>query len=189
MRDDERAVVAQAKTDRRAFGQLYDRYVERIYAYAYRQTQDVAAAQDITAVTFEKALNHLDQFNWQGKSFCAWLYRIAYNEAMQHHRRQRWLAPLKFFQPRPNTQKRQPETAVQQQEHRAILHQALDKLAKRDKDIIVLRFFEELATDDIAVILNCSSANVYVRLHRALKRLRHQIEKLDSTQEVDYVIR
>ncbi|MCA9998236.1 MAG: hypothetical protein KDE56_20885 [Anaerolineales bacterium] len=55
-----------------------------IYAYAYQQVQDVAVAQDITAVSFEKALSHIGSFSWQGKSVAAWLYRIARNEAGWH---------------------------------------------------------------------------------------------------------
>ncbi|KAA3659718.1 MAG: RNA polymerase subunit sigma-70, partial [Chloroflexi bacterium] len=83
---DDEALVKQAQTDPNAFGALYDRYVDRIYAYAYRQVQEAALAQDVTAVTFEKALRHIRKYRWQGKSFCAWLYRIARNEAMSHHR-------------------------------------------------------------------------------------------------------
>lgn len=185
---DEQKLIAQAQTDRQAFAHLYDHYVARIYAYAYRQTQDVATAQDITAVTFEKALRHLDQFEWQGKSVAAWLYRIAHNEAMQHHRRQRWLRPLQWLTSAAAGTNRQPETAVLHHEHHTLLHQALQTLPPRDKAILTLRFFEELTTAEIAEILNCSPNNVYVRLHRALKRLRQQMAKLDPAQEVDYVI-
>ena len=56
---DEAALVERAKNDSAAFGALYNRYVERIYGYALRETLDVATAQDITAATFEIALRHI----------------------------------------------------------------------------------------------------------------------------------
>lgn len=183
--DEPRLIARAQQGDREAFGVLYDRYVGRIYGYAYRQTQDVAVAQDITAVSFEKALHHIGSFSWQDKSVVAWLYRIAHNEAMQHHRRQRWRRPLQWLQGR--TGQRGPETAVLRHEHHTALHTALRQLAKQDQDVVMLRFFEELTTDEIAAVLGCTPDNVYVRLHRALKRLRRQMEKLDPTLEVDYV--
>jgi RNA polymerase sigma-70 factor (ECF subfamily) len=147
----------------------------------------VAVAQDITAVTFEKALHHIGSFTWQDKSVVAWLYRIAYNEAMQHHRRQRWLRPLQWLQGSKDGGQREPETAVLRHEHHTTLHHALHRLAKHDQDVLVLRFFEELTTEEIAAVLGCTPDNVYVRLHRALKRLRRHMTKLDPAQEVDYV--
>lgn len=67
---DDEAPVALAQTDPEAFAALYDRYGDRIYAYAYRHVQDAVPAQDVTAVTFEKALRHIRKYRWQGKSFC-----------------------------------------------------------------------------------------------------------------------
>lgn len=185
----EQQLVQQAGGDAAAFGQLYDRTVDRIYAYAYRQTQDVAAAQDVTAVTYEKALRHLQKHGWRGDSAIAWLYRITYNEAMQHHRKRRWLRPLSTFTPSPNQHERQPETAVQQHESQHLLHQALAQLAQRDRDVLTLRFLEGLSPEETAVVLGCSTDNVYVRLHRALKRLRHKMDTLTQSREVTYVSR
>jgi len=87
---DEATLIEQARTDPAAFGVLYDRYVGRIYAYALRQTADVAAAEDITATTFEKALRHIRRFRRQEAGLAPWLYRIAHNENVQRARRERF---------------------------------------------------------------------------------------------------
>ncbi len=71
MLDNDRQLVEQAQNDPAAFAVLYDRYVDRIFAYAQRLMQDEAAAQDVTAVTFEKALRHIRRYQWQGSSFAA----------------------------------------------------------------------------------------------------------------------
>lgn len=99
---DEKKLVEQAKLDPRAFARLYDLYLERIYGYVYRQTGNVMVAQDITAVTFEKALRHIRRHRWQGVSFGAWLYAIARNEIAQHYRQQKRLLDWQVPEPHSN---------------------------------------------------------------------------------------
>ena len=180
MPDNDRLLVEQAREHPEAFGRLYDRYVDRIYRYAVRLVQDDAVAQDVTAVTFEKALRHLDRF--RDGSFLAWLYTIARNEAMSAHRRQKWLAPLHALT--GGSDRRGTETAVARHERRHQLYQALARLSAKDRDLIVLRFFEGLDSGEVADIVGCTPGALYVRLHRALDRLRQQLTLLDAQLEV-----
>ena len=172
MLDTDQQLVEQARQNPAAFAALYDHYVDRIFAYTARLMQDEAAAQDVTAVTFEKALRHIRQNGWQGEHFVAWLYRIARNEAISRLRRQKWLSPRDWF---GSTELRSTETAVQTRQTRQTIHCALARLRPKDRDIIVLRYLEELSSEDVAEILACSPDNVYVRLHRALARLRAEL--------------
>ena len=75
---EESILIERAKTDREAFGQLYERYVDRIYNYVYYRTGNAADAEDLTARIFERALNHIGNYRDQGVPFSAWLYRIAH---------------------------------------------------------------------------------------------------------------
>jgi RNA polymerase sigma-70 factor (ECF subfamily) len=173
MLDNENLIVEQAREDPTAFGALYDHYVDRIFAYTARLLQDEAAAQDVTAVTFEKALKQLRRYEWQAHGFGPWLYRIARNEALSKLRRQKWLSPKSWF---GTTEMRVTETAVQARQTCQTIHHALARLRPQDRDIIVLRYLEELSSEDVAEILACSTSNVYVRLHRALDRLRAELD-------------
>lgn len=184
---DEAALVEQAKSDPAAFGVLYDRYVERIYGYALRETRDVAAAQDVTAATFEKALRHLRRFRWGQLGLAPWLYRIARNEIVQQYRRNKWLSPLDTSaeeglgrEPRLDRDARPIESAVLSTERNHDLHEALARLSPADREILSLRFLEQLPTEAVAHVLACSRDNVYVRLHRALGRLRDQLAALEK---------
>jgi RNA polymerase sigma-70 factor, ECF subfamily len=178
---DEQTLVEQAQSDPRAFAALYDRYIGRIYTYAYRQTADETLAQDVTSATFEKALRHIRRYRWQGTGFCAWLYRIARNEIAQHHRRQRFLRPLFEWWA---TERRATETAVQTRERHHQLHTALAELSARDREIVSLRYFEALSSEEVAEVLGCSTQVVYVRLHRALQRLRQHLDRVEMAGEV-----
>jgi RNA polymerase sigma-70 factor (ECF subfamily) len=66
---------------------------------------------------------------------------------------------------------------VQTRQTNQTIHRALARLRPKDRDIIVLRYLEELSSEDVAHILACSPDNVYVRLHRALARLRAELEQ------------
>src|SRR3712207_5367797 len=76
---DEGALVAAAQRDPRDFGPLYELYVDRIYRYAYRRVGTHHEAEDITAQTFQQALQALPNYQWRGLPFGAWLFRIAGN--------------------------------------------------------------------------------------------------------------
>lgn len=188
---DEKLLAEQAQTDPQAFAFLYDRYFERIYRYCYRQVGEEAAAADITATTFEKALRHIRRYRWQGVSFGAWLYRIARNEAVVHFRRRRFLAPWRWLEGNGRDSlswqldtNPLPEMVVQARERHDLLRHALNSLAERDREILMLRFFEALSSEEVAQVLGCSTDNVYVRLHRALSRLRQVMDQAENQAEV-----
>lgn len=177
----EHQLLTQAKSDPEAFGRLYDQYIDRIFMFVRRQMPDEDVAKDITAMTFEKALRALPGFQPQGAGFAAWLYRIARNEVISHHRKGRWFAFLSPNQPSPV----RVEWLVERAEEMAELRAAFAKLSAHDQEILNLRFFEDLDAPAIAAVLGCSTDNVYVRLHRALKRLTATFQALQPTAPGD----
>jgi RNA polymerase sigma-70 factor (ECF subfamily) len=189
---DEAALVERAGQDPTAFAALYDRYVEHIYAYIARQVEDTAVVQDVTAATFEKALRHIRRYRPGEMGLAPWLYTIARHEIAQHYRRGRFAVPWRgrdgdeADEPAaPGNQEERPiESLLLAGERDGALHAALRRLSEADRDLLTLRFLEELPTEDVAAILGCSRANVYVRLHRALARLRGQLERADLAKEM-----
>jgi RNA polymerase sigma-70 factor (ECF subfamily) len=178
MSTDEADLIRRAQRDVRAFGPLYDRYVGRIYAFAYRRTGEAALAQDVTSATFEKALKNLPRFRWQGVGFGAWLYRIARNEIAQAYRRARAAGPLLEWHVLDET--------IAGNGHRDgahdALHAAFAALPDSDRELLTLRFFEDLSSRELAEVLGCSVNNVYVRVHRALQRLRAELERTQAME-------
>jgi RNA polymerase sigma factor (sigma-70 family) len=90
----ERALVARARVDVSAFGELYDFYLPRIHGYVLRRLGDRAAAEDVTAMTFERALSAVRRDDFRNDSFGGWLYRVAGNATVDHVRRSRRMAPM-----------------------------------------------------------------------------------------------
>src|SRR3990172_7639430 len=77
----ERRLIEASQRDRNRFGQLYERYFHRVYAFAITRTGDRTAAEDVTAETFHRALQNLSHFQWRGGPFSPWLLRLAANAA------------------------------------------------------------------------------------------------------------
>jgi len=75
-----------AKGDPGHFGELYERYVDRIYNYVYRRVRYVHDAEDLTSRTFYRALSHFPTYQDMGFPFSSWLYRIAHNLIANWHR-------------------------------------------------------------------------------------------------------
>ena len=176
--EDEQWLVQRAKENSAQFSTLYFRYIDRIYAYVQRETGDTAVTEDIVSATFEKALKNLPHYQWRNVSFGAWLYKIARNEINAHYRKGRWTIPLldRFIHPT------HVEHVVQTNDQMDEVSLAIQQLSVCDQEIIRLHYFEELTHTEIAEVLGCSTRNVAVRLHRALKRLRKQLDL--STTEV-----
>src|ERR1700730_9389270 len=74
---DDSDLVILAHDDQAAFGELYERYVKKIYAYIYYRTGNQHDAEDLTSRVFHRALIHIDSYVERGVPFQAWLYRIA----------------------------------------------------------------------------------------------------------------
>ncbi len=72
-------LVELAKHDKDAFGELYERYVRKIYNYIYYRTGSHHDAEDLAARVFFRAMAHIENYTERGVPFQAWLYRIAHN--------------------------------------------------------------------------------------------------------------
>lgn len=86
---DEAALIDAAQRHLAAFGPLYDRYVDRIYAYLWARTSSAEDAADLTQHVFAQALDALPRYRAGRVPFVAWLFRIARNAATDWRRRQR----------------------------------------------------------------------------------------------------
>jgi RNA polymerase sigma-70 factor (ECF subfamily) len=181
----EQALVARSRTDASAFGELYDYYVPRLFGFVVRRAGDRTVAEDVTATTFERALDTIRRGDFRNESFGGWLYRVASNALVDHVRRSRRTVPLGIRAAdaraaRPQDPAADPEAAVDEAAAAAFaaaldrdqLGRALLRLPDRHRQLIVLRFFDGLEPDELCTVLGCSRATFAVRLHRALRALR-----------------
>lgn len=165
---DERALLKRAQSGAAGFGELFDANYDRIYAYAYRRVGTRVAAEDIAACVFEDALRGIQRVRWQGKPIIAWLYRIAARRVADFYRDTR--NSVEFAAEQLGAAD-DGHRALEIEEEYDAVWRALARLGERDREILLLAFFDDLSGAEIAATLNCTPNSAYVRLHRALKRL------------------
>jgi len=186
--DDERELVVRAKTEPEAFGELYRRYVERIYGYHYRHTSNHADAEDLTSRTFFRALRSMAGYRETGAPFQAWLYRIAHNLLVNWYRDHGNHPTLSLDVDEPATEIRMtalqsaaltPEVWVATAESREMLRSAIAVLPEDRKTLIFLKFFEQMSNAEIAEVLGKTEGAIKALYHRTLIHLRRTMEALN----------
>ncbi len=170
MHRDEDWLVEAARTDRQAFGALYDRHVDAVYHYIARRVGDETVAEDLTAAVWERALRAIESYELRGVPFAAWLYRIAGNLVANHHRQQ------KLRQLVPFTRRHARTDPHERLDERAAVRAALSQLSGADQEVLGLYYFAGMTPPEIADVLACTPTAVHKRLHRARERLRQHLE-------------
>ncbi len=182
LRSDERKLVERAcDGDRRAFAQLYDRFVDKIYRYIYYKVGSLSDAEDLTAQVFLKAWEAIGTYQWTERPFSAWLYRIAHNLVVDYFRTKRDLSSLDEL---PSLEERGPSLEELTQRHLTAdtLRRAIARLTPDQQQVILLRFLEGYSTEQVAQIMGKQPGAVRTLQHRALAGLsgvfRRGAEKL-----------
>lgn len=174
----EAAMIERAKQDPDAFSELYERYVDRIYAYVYYRTGDPRDAEDLTARVFYRALAHLPEFNQTGAPFVAWLYRIAHNLVANWHRdkTRHPELPLDLWLHAP-VQEGAPHAQAERAEAESKLLEAIRALPSERQQLLLLKFVDGLSNLEIGKILGRSEGAIKSLYHRTLLALREEMEK------------
>ena len=169
-------LIARAKEEPEAFGALYQRYVDRIYSYiCYRMGND-QDAEDLTARTFYRALDHFNSYDDRGAPFSAWLYRIAHNLVANWHRdhsRRKMIAldDLVLTAPREKGPAVKTETVDREDQ----LLEAVHRLAPDRQQLIVLKHVEGMTNAEIGEVMDRTEGAIKSLYHRALVALREDL--------------
>lgn len=175
--EDDAALIEQAKQDSSAFGVLYERYVDRIYAYVYHRVGNMQEAEDLTARTFYRALDKLDSYEDRGLPFAAWLFRIAHNLVANWHRdhgRRRFLSLDRIWFHRSDSD--DPEGELEKKETQAALWAAINRLPAERRDLLIYKFSSRLSNVEIGQLMDKSESAVKSLYFRTLGSLRKELE-------------
>jgi RNA polymerase sigma-70 factor (ECF subfamily) len=170
---DERSLIEASQRDPRRFAELYEANFERVYAYAAARVRDRAEAQDVTSEVFHLALANLDQFEWRGIPFAAWLYRIAANAIADRAGRAARERPLD-----------EAEAAaivdLEETELRAKVFRLVKELPADQAKVIEMRFAGGASIREVAKHLGRSEGAVRQLQYRGLQTLRDRLGETDA---------
>jgi RNA polymerase sigma-70 factor, ECF subfamily len=168
-------LALRARTDAEAFGELYRRHRDAVYRYLRARCRDDELALELTAVTFEKALDSIGRYRTKGGGVLAWLLRIGRNAAADHERRQRPLVPQwRMNTDRPSPEPSPEEVAVRSDERRRLRLLVAD-LPELQRDALALRFGAGLTARQIGVVIGKNEEATQKLIGRALARLREVV--------------
>lgn len=170
---DEKLVRAVQAGDSDAFGRLYDGYVRKIYDFIYYRTHHRETAEDLTSDVFMKAFAGLRGFDPEHGSFSSWLYRIARNRVIDHYRTAKHAEDIEDVW----DVLKSGEDVNRDAETRELLRAAeklVAQLPAAQRDVVIMRAWDQLSYAEIAEILGKSEAACKMSFSRAVATLRLQ---------------
>jgi RNA polymerase sigma factor (sigma-70 family) len=178
---DHELMIAVRDGDLDCMGELFERHHGPLFGYLSKVTGNRTAAEDIVQNVFQRMLKYRHTYRDEG-SFTAWMYHLARRCATDHYRKSS-SAPLTVdpahLEAHTDDSDSADESAAIADDH-ALLHRALGRLDRDDREVLLLSRLQELSFAEVATILECSVGAARVRAHRALRTLRDhylQIQK------------
>jgi len=164
--------ITRAQTgDTHVIGMLYERYHTGIFRYLYYRVGDRQTAEDLTSEVFLRMLRFLPAYRPQNVSFQAWLFQIARNLAIDHHRQMLVRNPVRLEEDL-TAGNDDPAVATEHGLTSQSLRKALNRLTDEQRDVIVMRFVTAMPVAEVAQALHKSEAAIKGLQRRALIALR-----------------
>jgi RNA polymerase sigma-70 factor (ECF subfamily) len=159
------------QADEGALGEIYDAYSPRLYGYAYRLTGDDAIAKDVVAETFYRFLLALRDGGGPNEHLAAYLYRVAYHLVVDNSRRQ----PRTDLFLEEILVAKDSDPSQNAYEQQKLAREALWKLTTEQRQVIVLKYFEDFSNEQVALTLGKPVGSIKSLQSRALATLRRML--------------
>jgi len=179
--NDARLVDETRRGNKEAFGELVQRYEQRLMRVILRFIRDVNIAEDLTQETFIRAFERLDQFD-PSRRFSPWLFRIGVNLTMDYHRRRKRRIWALLFTDQSQDKWIDPETNDPREglDLQREVQMVISKIPEKYRTVLVLRDLENFSTSEIAAILDRKEATIRWRLAEARNQFQALWEKRQS---------
>jgi RNA polymerase sigma-70 factor (ECF subfamily) len=181
--DDHRLIAECLRGRTAAFGELVQRYQDRLFNAIFRLVDNAEDAQDVVQDAFLNAYQSLDKFKGDSRFF-TWLYRIGVNTAITMKRKHRVALSLNIGREHPGGSAEplddsdfgKPAHAMERAELEQRVQEALNRLSPEHRAVLILKDMEDQKYETIAEILRVPIGTVRSRLHRARLELRALLE-------------
>ena len=160
--------------DSEALSTLIDKYKDNAYNLAISIVKDKESAKDITQDSFLKVLENINRYKNESK-FSTWLYRIVYNESLQYIKKIQKVSMTDIESAKIENY----SDGILTTEDRYLdldMYQAIEKLDKNERNIILLFYLAEKSIREINIITGLSFPNIKVILHRSRKKLYENLK-------------
>jgi RNA polymerase sigma-70 factor (ECF subfamily) len=157
--------------DDKTFGQLVNKYKERIYSVVLRIVRNNEEAKDLAQEAFVKAYRNRQSFRGES-SFYTWVYRIAVNLSLNHVNRNRDRRAESIEDVNSEVFSATPDDSLEQAELGRAIAEAIEQLPARQRTVFILRHYEERAHAEIAQMLSITEGAVKANYHQAVTKMK-----------------
>jgi RNA polymerase sigma factor (sigma-70 family) len=155
------------------FSALYDLYAEKIYRFIYLKTHHKETAEDIMSVVFIKTLENISSYDMKKAKFSTWLYRIAGNTVIDHYRAARPSANIEDAWDISDGIDIARDADMKLR--LATVQKHMQKLAPKQRDIIMMRIWQDMSYEEIAEIMGSSTDAARMLFSRAMRELKKEM--------------
>jgi len=168
------------KGDTESFGEIYDILLSDIYRFIFYKVSHKETAEDLTEDTFFKIWQNLDKYEKTEVPFTSWAYRIAYNTVIDHTRKDKQIVEIiEEIHDEDMSTSREAEQFYNQK----ILERALTHLPETQKEVVILKYVNDLSNKEISEVTGKSETAIRTLLSRAIAKLKEVLTRLEEDKK------
>ena len=176
-------MIHVANENRKNFEEYFKMYYQQALGYATRKVSNADMAEDLVMDAFVACHKNFEKFDETKAHFATWFYFILNNKIKNYYRDHKEHELLEDHLELTNSQEDELFTAIHIKELRELLAEALKELPDLQRKIVILKYFGNKTSNEIALECGLTPGNVRVQLSRTLDKLKSYFEKNNVTWE------
>lgn len=177
---DEMIMEAVKNGDLQQAALLFDRYHKRIFNFLARMTMDRDVAEDLTQNVFLRMIRYRSSYR-EGAKFQSWIYQMARNGFSDYYQENKKKHSTHVDVEKIGDRIAENTGNEEQDQREQLLHRSLAMLEEEQRELLVLTRFEHMKYEEVAAIMETTVANIKVRVHRAIAKLREHYFQLERS--------
>lgn len=158
---------------------LFDRHHKSVFNFLAKMTMNRELAEDLTQNVFLRIIKYKGSYR-EGLRFQSWMFQVARNVFSDHYQAHKNNYSKSMDVDKIKDSIEETTESVDQAEREKLLHQSLAKLDASDRELLVLTRFEQMKYEEVAAIMETTVANIKVKVHRAIGKLREHYFELEK---------
>lgn len=159
------------KQEKQSFETFYEENYSKVVQYIWKKLGNKQDSEDLAGEVFLYCYSHYEEYDPEKSAITTWLYMIVNSRLKNHYRDTKTYVDLEDVVGVLQDDSVDLDACVYLEQVKARMAQALQKLPERQRRIVVMSYFEERSSSEIAQIMNMTPVNVRVQLSRALDKL------------------
>ena len=176
---DELLMEAVKNGDLQQASALFERYNKRIFNFLARLTMDRALAEDLTQNVFLRIIKYRNSYR-EGARFQSWIYQLARNVFSDHYQvhKNKYSDFVDVEKVSDSLYDTEDSNTLDEQEK--LLQRSMAKLSDEQRELLILTRFQHMKYEEVAAIMDTTVANIKVKVHRAILKLREHYFELEK---------